>query len=80
MSSWHERMSQDYDPCDHGLDSDCCACAIVQLERQAEADEAEIVLLQGLLRQVWQALPPALAKARGTVREAERYLRERGLL
>jgi hypothetical protein len=48
-------MHQDYDPCEHGMDSDCCACEIAQLRRQVHADEEEIVLLQDLLVQVYRA-------------------------
>ena len=66
-------MYQDYDPCEHGMDSDCCACDIKQLTRQAAEDEAEIVLLQGLLAQV--------VRTQGArVEAAFTYLHERGLL
>lgn len=66
-------MHQDYDPCAHGMDSDCCACAIAQLQRQAAADEEEIVLLQQLLANLYRL---------STVSDpaTQEYLHARGLL
>jgi hypothetical protein len=29
---------QDDDCCEHGMDSDCCACEMAQLQRQAQAE------------------------------------------
>jgi hypothetical protein len=66
-------VDQDYDPCEHGMDSACCACEIAQLRRQAQADEEEIVLLQDLLRRYAQATAVP-------VPGAHEYLQARGLL
>lgn len=66
-------MHQDYDPCEHGLDSSCCACEITQLTRQAEKDDDTIILLQDLLVEV--------VRAQGRpVPRALQYLDDHGLL
>lgn len=64
---------QDYDPCDHGSDSDCLACETIQLRAQAEADEQEIVLLQQLLQGVYLG-------DENMTRDATRYLQTRELI
>jgi hypothetical protein len=73
--SFHDvwRQSQEYDPCEHGQDSSCCACEIAQLRKQAVQDEEEIMLLQALLVQVYRVTPIK-------VRAAEEYLNARKML
>ena len=66
-------MDQDYDPCEHGLGGECFECDIAHLERQAEADDQEIVLLQQLLRGVMRG-------DGRMVRDAQAYLQARELL
>lgn len=68
-----ETQMPDYDPCDHGRASDCCACEINTYKRQALEDEEEIVLLQDLLARL-------VRLGLGEVPEAVTYLAARGLM